>query len=272
MPPSTERLGSFLTRESTRMDSSRPGLELLPFELLMLIFDDLNGQDIRSVRLVNKEWELASRPSFALGHLSRSVFWLTSSGLNELEQLSSKFGPYMRTILIANDHFTISGFFRVFKRYWRDRRTVVKRSRYNKQLGRTIHTSYTILDIKSQHLAQYFKYHRWYDHGGERGIAPFFWRYFRNIVSQYWLRISGRDVSRLAAVMDGMPRCEAKVVSLSYEIGKLQTNARHYGKPAPKHAFELALLYAKEHEGADPAFSGHVEWVVEEAMDRRKLR
>lgn len=254
------------------MDSSRPGLEVLPFELLVLIFEQLSGRDIRSARLVSREWELASRPSFASGHLSRSIFWLTSSGLGELGLLSSKFGPYMRTVLIASDHFTLSGFYQVFRRYWHDKRTVVK-SRYNKQLGRKVHTAHTILDVKSQHLAQFFKYHRWYNHGDGNRIALFFWQYICNIFSQYWLRISGRDVAELAAVLDRMPRCEVNVVSLSYEIGKLQTNARLYGNLAPKHAFELALLCAEKRDGADTDdYSGHVEHVVEEALRRRKLR
>ena len=255
------------------MDSSHSGLEKLPFELLMLVFDALSGRDIRSARLVSKEWELASRPSFASGHLSRSIFWLTSPGLRELEQLSSKFGPYMRTILIATDQFTLSGFIHIFRRYWHDSRTVIKRSRYiNEKFGRTAHTSYTILDIKSHHLRQFFKYHRWDNHGLQSRVAQFFWQYVCNIFSQYWLRMSGRDVSRLAAVLSGMPRCEAKVVSLSYEIGKLQSNSRLYGKPAPKHAFELALFCAIKQDDADANHSGHVERVVEEANNRRKSR
>jgi hypothetical protein len=72
----------------------------------------------------------------------------------------------------------------------------------------------------------------------------------------------------LAAVLGRVPHCDVKVVTVSYEIGKLQTNALLYGKPAPDHAFELALFLAGKVGHVDVGYLTHAERVVEEAFER----
>ncbi len=240
----------------------------LPFELVTLIFQNLNSQDLRSARLVSRDWEANSRSCFASKHFSRTIFWLTSSGLRNLDQISRKFGSYMRTVNIAADRFTIAGLVGMFKQYLHDRR---KTRKYNIELQKMIPTSYSVLDVKIHHLRQYFKHQRWPYSQNDPGIARFFWNYSCNIFSQWWLRSSGRDVSTLAAVLGRVPQCDVKVVTVSYEISKLQSNALLYGKPAPEHAFELALFLAGRNNEVDTGYSAQTERIVEEACERRHL-
>ena len=75
----------------------------------------------------------------------------------------------------------------------------------------------------------------------------------------------------LAAVLGRVPQCDVKVVTVSYEIGKLQTNALLYGKPAPEHAFELALFLAGKNGDVDAGYSAQTERIVEEACEQRHL-
>lgn len=75
----------------------------------------------------------------------------------------------------------------------------------------------------------------------------------------------------LTAVLRRVPQCDVKVVTVSYEIGKLQTNALLYGKPAPDHAFELALFLAGGNVHVDAGYLAHAERVVEEALQQRQM-
>lgn len=240
----------------------------LPFELVTLIFQNLSSQDLRCARLVSRNWEASSRPCFASKHFSRTIFWLTSSGLRDLDQISRKFGPYMKTIYIASDRFTVIGFVAIFKQYLHDRR---KTYTYNSERRKMEPTSCSVLDVKTHHLTQYFKHQRWPYSCNDRRITRFFLDYFSNIFSQWWLRASRRDVARLAAVLERVPQCDVKVVTVSYEIGKLQSNALLYGKPAPEHAFELALFLAGRKVDGDAGYLAHAERVVEEAFERRQI-
>ena len=245
------------------------GIEVLPLELANLVLIWLSAQDLRSARLVNRNWEDLTRPFFAAKHLSRSVFWLTSSSLSDLEQLSQKFGPWMRTIYITTDRFTIFGLIRLFRQYWHDSRTVFTRSRYDNKLDCTVYTRYTILDIKVPHLRKYFMAKGWHCPVGSHANARFFGCYICNIFSQTWLRLSSGDTRALTRLACQIPQCEIKVVTLSYEIGQLSDNSQQYGKPAPEHAYELAL-YSRE--TASDKYKTYVAWVVDEALQRRKRR
>jgi hypothetical protein len=171
----------------------------------------------------------------------------------------------MKTVYIASDCFTVIGFVEILKQYLHDRR---KTRKYNVKLQKMIPTSYSVLDVKIHHLRQYFKHQRWPRSLNDCGNARFFWHYICNIFSQWWLRISRRDVTMLAAVLGRVPHCDVKVVTVSYEIGKLQTNALLYGKPAPDHAFELALFLAGKVGHVDVGYLAHAERVVEEAFER----
>ena len=256
-------------RSSKQSDPSLFSLNELPVELLALTLQHLNSRDLKAARRVCKDWELVTRPNFASRHLCRSVYWITASSLQELDQLSRKFGPYMKIIYIDATCFNSSSLVRLFKKFLQDRRTTFNYSRYDWAAECKVKQSATILDVKSHHLANYFTRQGWRYDGSRFAILRFYWHYMRNILSQSWLRLSGRDLSK---IVDGINRthgCELKVVNLRNEVGQLHVNSRLYGKPAPEHAFELALLSGEEAD-IDTLCSAHVDRVVEEAIKRRK--
>ena len=62
--------------------------------------------------------------------------------------------------------------------------------------------------------------------------------------------------------------CELKIVKLRNDVGQLQINSRLYGKPAPEHAFELAL-YTEEEAGVDTLYSAYLDRVLTKARKWR---
>jgi hypothetical protein len=250
-------------------DASSFSLSELPVELLALILQQLNSRDLKAARLVCKNWELISRPRFARRHLCRSVFWTTGSSLRELDQLSRKFGPYMKIIYIDATRFTLSGLSRLFKKFLRDRRATFTYLSYDVAAGCKVNQSATVLDVKSHHLANCFRRHGWQHDGTRFANVRFYWHYLRNIISQHWLRISGRDLQKIAGALNRTQGCEVKLVKLKNDVGQLQINSRLYGKPAPEHAFELAL-YTEEEAGVDTSYSAYLIRVLAEVRKWRR--
>ena len=249
---------------------SPAGLGQLPFELLDLIFKKLCGREIHSVRLVSSEWEVASRPFFAASLLSRSVFWLTSSSLNMLDSLSCKFGPYIGIVYIAVDHFTLSGLARALKQYLRYRYWPHLAARYDLNEVEPSLSKF-VLEDKSRYIGQWFRQDQWHTYWNRYQTMRFFWSYLCNIISQACLYWSKRDLVRMERILIRMPACDIKAVSLDYEPEQLVTNAHKYGKPAPEHGFELALYCSGKHLMSDGTYFDHVERVVAEAVERRRL-
>lgn len=250
-------------RTRKRSDPSPFALNSLPVELLAIVLQHLDSRNLKSARLVCRNWEQISRPDFARRHLCRTVFWITSSSLRELDGLSRKYGTYMKTVYITSTHFSGSGLLHLFKNYLRDRRATFKHSRYDSTTGNRIYESATILQVKTHHLATYFRKQGWqYDRSWLTNVR-FFWHYMRSILSQRWLRISGQDRAKMATALKRIPGCKLEVVNTECEVGQLQYNNRIYGKPAPKRAFELAL-FSREGNSVDGAYSAHLLQVVED--------
>lgn len=220
--------------------------------------------ELCAVRLVSRDWELASRSFFASKYISRPICWLTSSGLWELEQIPPRFWPHIQTIYVASTCFTLFGLRSMFMQHLHDKRTFIKsRNRTNRVSG-------SLLAIKALHLGRVFTHYGWRHLNGRLQTMNFFWYYLRNIFWQRWLRISGSDVARLANVLEKMPNCNIEVVDVGYGVGDLFANDRNYGKPAPAYAFELALYSSSEQGHVDPGYTTHLVRVVEEAKRRRK--
>lgn len=252
--------------------SSPSGLSKLPFELLDVIFKELCGKEAQSIRLTSKEWEFASRSFFAARHLSKSVFWLTSSSLRMLEHLACKFGPYMRELFLAADHFTMTGFKRAMGQYLRYRYSKMKGPLYEKRSQNWVHGSTSVLEVKTRSLGLWFKQCEWHTYRSTRQTRRFFIRYIQNIYSQAYLRVLNRDFAKLRRILEQLlDSCEVKVVSLRYDADALDTNSFAYGKPAPEHAFELALYGFGKDWGSDTEYFGYVERVIDKALERRTM-
>lgn len=73
-PRTTTKLRHTLLRNLWSSTFSPLGLSKLPQELLEPIFDDLCGREIMAVRLVCKEWEVASRAFFHAGSFHGPFF------------------------------------------------------------------------------------------------------------------------------------------------------------------------------------------------------
>ena len=260
-----------LSAQKRQGPPSPPGFGKLPYELLETIFHRLCGKEVAAVRLVSTEWEAASRPFFASLHLAKSVFWITSSQLDLLELLVQRFGEFMQELYIAADSFTISGISRAMKRYLKYRYSHVVASRYSEEAGGCREYSKSILAIRTTYIGQWFKKNEWHTYCDKANSRRFFWYYAVSILSQSYLRLSGKDVTRLASVLDRLPNCRIKVLNLSYEAYKLTTNVQAYGRAAPAHAFEMAS-YCSTREGEPHAISNkYAEHVLEEALTRRRL-
>ena len=281
-PKMKDRLAKVIFSRKRQADASPLGLSLLPIELLDLIFKKFCGKELHCVRLVSSEWELASRPFFAAKYLTRSVFWLTSSGVDMLEHLSRKFGPYMQKLFIAADNFTINGLWRALTQYLRYRfvpiETAEAESIFRPQFAPIVvdfifrpRLSPTVSYLKYQTLERWCRNEVWHVYCDKRQSAMFLRRYACNIVSQCWLRWLRKDVSRLAPILEQLPQCGVHVVNVRYEPDKLANNTEAYGKPAPEHALELALYCSGNRRVSDAKYSRHVERVVEKALKRRKL-
>ena len=156
-----KRVSDAIFPKKKQSPSSSAGFGKLPNEVLNAIFYGLCGREIHSIRLVSSEWEVASRPFFAARHLSRSVFWLTSSNLDMLDSLSRKFGPYMHNLFIAADHFAISGLVRAWKQYMKYQYSHVVARHYDLEKNERHRCSKSVLEIKSHYLGQWFKHQEW---------------------------------------------------------------------------------------------------------------
>ena len=110
------------------------------------------------------------------------------------------------------------------------------------------------------------EWHVYYDKGP---TAKFFGRYACNIVYQQWLCWLGRDIVKFTRILDRLPQAEVHVVSLSYDAGQLEINARDYGKPAPEHPFELALYSSQP--AVDTGYYDYVQHVVDEAIKHQRM-
>lgn len=217
-------------QRTKRQDSpSAAGLSKLSYELLFLIFKELCGREILSTRLVCTEWELANRPFFAERYLTRSLFSLTSSGLRDLENFTTKFGPYMQKIFIATDQFTRAGFWRSLRRYLRHTKVIAR-----------LHPP------RPDHCyAHYYKCHPkpYFDHVRTR---RFLLHFASNVCSQLWLSLSSQDVARLSRLAGTLPpNIEVRAVDISYVPERLNNNVQIYGRAGPRFAQECALLCAK---------------------------
>ena len=270
-PRAKERLLRVCHFRTKQRSSSPLGLSKLPYELLDPIYHDLCGQEIAAMRLVCSEWELASRAFFAAIHLERSVFWLTHSNLRMLERLTERFGSYMQNIYVATDHFTIPGLVQAFRQFLRYRYSHVVARHYDFEEHTHDRGPKSVLEIKAHYLGQWFKQQEWHTYCDTKGSARFFWHFTRHIVSQAYLRRSRADLKRLTNAVGRLRNCDVNVVSLSYEPGQLNINAYAYGKPAPEHAFELALFCSHSYGTFDNAYYDHVGKVVEEALERRNV-
>ena len=224
------------------------GMSKLPFELLDMIFRVLCGKEVHAVRLVCRDWEVASRPFFAERHLKRSLFWLTVADLVRLESLARRFGPYMLEIYIATDHFTISGLQQVWRKYKAHRDYLRNLQEAvadggGEALLRTADTNAERAGIETQAVgfvarplhdkgklgSEYFR-HAYQQHRAlspwDRTLRlwPFIWHFLCNIVTQTLLRITGFDRRKLARIAGTMPngRLEAARVSYAAERAERQ--------------------------------------------------
>lgn len=220
--------------------SSPPGMSKLPYELLDQIVRELCGREIANMRLVCTDWELASRPFFAHFYLHKLLLWMAGSQLLFFKQLALKFGPYMKSVYIASDHFTISGLFPAIKNYH-----LYCKSR---NLG-PIHTSYLSLNTKKLFNMKQSLHWKHCSHTCTRSL---FISWVAYSFSQTWLRLTHQDrrlLSELIALLP--PSCEVEVVDLSYHGEELRHNVAKYGRAAPGFTFEMALFNTQALETYD---------------------
>lgn len=288
----TQKILRLLLCKVRQGTSSPPGMSKLPFELLDMIFRELCGKEVHAVRLICSEWEVASRPFFAERHLRPSLFWLTPSDLKRLEDLARRFGPYMRDMHIATDHFTISGLLQVWRNYKAHtsyidqlaeaviqdgKQTLLRRQ----STGEDENSSTLVLGSVHQALRdtghprnQYFRHAYQQRHP----ISPWkhrkhhttFARYFLGgILTQAWMRLTGSDRRRLARIATMMPQGRLVAARLSYTAEKLNQNELVFGRASPGFATKLALLCGNGNVFVDGEYGEHVERVVGEVMRRR---
>ena len=176
----------------------------------------------------------------------------------------------MSTIFIAAENFTIQGLLHALRQYTRFRYSTVEIFGHSSGFLHRKPISQPLLDIKTQYLGRWFKQRECSSYCDEAQTARFFCRYVLNIVSQYQLPLLKGDIVGLSPILDRIPRCDVKVVSQRYDVGSLRHNARVYGKPAPQHAFELALFCSRQPD-VDDEYLDPVQRVVEEAVRRQKV-
>jgi len=240
---------------------SPAGLSKLPYELLCIVFHDLCGKETLAVRAVCTEWELASRPFFAERYLSRSLFWLTPAGLDQLEAFAYRFAPYMHQIFISTDCFTLTGLCRCLRRHLRcvwvqQAPTWLKPKR----------TSSNLLYFSRRYLMDYRL-------PGDRARTRHFCvEYARTLISQLWLRWTGDDRVRLCEIVKLLsPQAEVHVAEVGYAPHQLSNNIELYGRAAPRHALKFALFGAKNGVfSASRSYAKHVKNVVRVAVQERE--
>ena len=282
--------------------SSPLGMSKLPFELLEVIFRELCGMEMHAVRLACVEWEWASRPFFAERHLRRSLIWLTASDLRRLERLARRFGPYMRDICIAKDHFTISGLRQVWRRYKQHRdylndlaesvskhgaQGLLKQPSINDEQGeietQLIGFIHQPLRNKNKPGNEYFRHayqqrqplSPWKTNLNILDIHSSLWQFLCNTITQTLLRLTGQDRRSLARIAEMMPNGRLEAVQVSYAAEGLNGNVQVLGRAAPGFAYELALLCGECGQGEvlrDGEFGEYVRKVVGEVMDGRVVR
>nr|POE79558.1 hypothetical protein CFP56_07623 [Quercus suber] len=224
----------FLLPKTRQGRSSPAGLSSLPYELLASIFRRLCGFEIASVRLVCTDWEYVSRPFFAQQFGQKILSLVSGPQLRFTQRLVVKFGPYIKTIFISSDRYTVLGLKLAVRNY----RTYCRCKDYGPP-----HTAYLSLSAK----------------GGSKSESCIYWKYcshtraLRYLIawlgysfSQSWLRMTGRDVQLLSAIAAQLPAtAEIHIVNLLYDGAELDNNARVYGRAAPSFAYESALFNAQ---------------------------
>lgn len=284
------RLLLYKVRQET---PSPPGMSKLPIELLDMIFGELCGREVHAVRLVCTDWELAGRPFFADWRLKRSLFWVASADLRRLDGLASRFGPYMREVYIATDHFTMPGLWRVRMNYKNPtgyldgiddsasssgRKTSLGPvSRMDPDdsamplLGRVRQPLADLDEPSGQYLRQAYRQRRSLSPWRFLSIWAFVWTFICGLMAQVLMRTTGQDRRRLARIAEMMPSGRLVAVDVSYRSEQLNVNEQKYGRASPAFPAELALLCGNGDVLRDKGYGEHVKGIVRMAMETSSL-
>lgn len=168
------------------------------------------------------------------------LVWSISGHLDHLEQIATRFGPYICKIYIVPCRFTLVGLLQALRKYGLRRKIARLGKQKARPGGDIIHRQRELITAtQSLYLGWWATGRNWLLLHSDKTSMKFFLSFAGNIISQGCLRPS-QTTAVFLRLLRLCPNSQMSVLPMDFSAENLGTNKATYGRAAPQWSFELS--------------------------------